>query len=607
MAEVASAYVSLMPSARGFGRGIDSQISGDLDSSGKRAGSRFGGALKAGAIGALAGLGIAAARILGDSISAASQAQQSVGGVQAVFGKYADAVIADSKRAAQGLGLSATAYNELITVSGALLKNKGIKDFADQSENLISIGADLSAMFGGTAKDAVDALNAAMRGESDPIERYGISLNETAVNAYLAKKGLDDLEGAALDQAKTQARLALITKQSADAQGAFGREADTLAGQQQRVTAQWENLKVELGTGLLPVLTRVVSWINSSLLPGLRDAGGIVKDVVAAFRGGSAEAGQFGASMQILGVYAENARRIFQENIGPIRDIVRDVATVVAALWNRFGDIWLSTIRGYLNGIRNVVGGVLKSIGGVVKVFAGLLTGDWQKAWNGVKQIVAGAAQTIRGTVGALGSVIVGVLRTQLRIVGQIFTGAWDQAVNATLAGANRVTEYVRGIPGRIVSALGSVGSILYNAGRELIQGLINGITSMVPNVGSAMSGIASKIRGFLPGSPVKEGPLVSWNNGGAGRRLGGLLVDGLNASQADVARATANLARRAEVESRVKVGSAIARERGGFLAGATYPNRLILETDLGPIVARVARSEQSSSDRFARRLEDRD
>lgn len=286
MAEVASAYVSLMPSARGFGKQLDSQIGGEVDASGKKAGSRWGSALKTGALTGLAALGVAAAKILGDSVTAASEAQQAVGGVESVFGKYADTVLRDSKKAAQGLGLSATAYNELITVSGAMLKNKGLTDFADRSRDLIKVGADLSAMFGGTTKDAVDALNAAMRGESDPIERYGISLNETAVKAELAAKGQDKLTGAALEQAKTQARLALITKQSADAQGAFGRESDTLAGQQQRLSANWDNLKVTIGTALLPALT---------------DATTKVTDFVSEMQTGEGAGGDFADALKTVG------------------------------------------------------------------------------------------------------------------------------------------------------------------------------------------------------------------------------------------------------------------------------------------------------------------
>ena len=293
------ATLDIIPSVRGLRQDLERGTAADLTAAGRTGGKRYGQALgdEAGksfkgrfsnamrGFAPLAGLaaGAGVATLFSDVINSASEAQQAVGGVQAVFGDYADSVLADSARAAEGLGLSAEAYNRLITISGALLKNKGLEDFADRAEDLVSIGADLAAQFGGSTQQAVEALNAALRGESDPIERYAISLNETAVNAELARQGHEKLTGAALDQAKTQARLALIVQQSADAQGAFARESDTLAGQQARVSAEWANMRAELGTKLLPVLTDVVGFTNSSVLPALQDMGGVVVDAGRAF------------------------------------------------------------------------------------------------------------------------------------------------------------------------------------------------------------------------------------------------------------------------------------------------------------------------------------
>lgn len=227
--------------------------------------SKTGGALKGVALGAGALAGTALVSFLGDSVKAAGDLQQSIGGVDSVFKDSAETVHAFGKTSAEAVGLSRNEFNQLITVTGAMLKNKGLEDFANKSLDLVKIGADLAAQFGGSTKDAVDAVNAAMRGESDPIERYGISLNETAVNAELASKGLGKLTGTALDQAKAQARIDIITRQSADALGAFGREADTLQGQQQRLNAEWEDAKAQLGGALLPALTAVTEALRGGL------------------------------------------------------------------------------------------------------------------------------------------------------------------------------------------------------------------------------------------------------------------------------------------------------------------------------------------------------
>ena len=129
----------------------------------------------------------------------------------------------------------------------------GIKDFSNETLRLTERAADVSATFGGTAKDAVEAFNSALKGEYNPIEKYGVKLSEATVNAALAAKGLDGLKGAALEQAKAQERVNLIMAQTADHAGRFAEEANTLQGQQQRLTAAWQDAKAELGQSLLPV------------------------------------------------------------------------------------------------------------------------------------------------------------------------------------------------------------------------------------------------------------------------------------------------------------------------------------------------------------------
>jgi hypothetical protein len=59
-----------------------------------------------------------------------------------------------------------------------------------------------------------------------------------------------------------QARLQLLFEQTTDAQGAFRRESNTLAGAQERLRAKWENLKDTLGRKLLPVGQRVLTWLG---------------------------------------------------------------------------------------------------------------------------------------------------------------------------------------------------------------------------------------------------------------------------------------------------------------------------------------------------------
>lgn len=198
------------------------------------------------------------------AVRAASDAQQAAGAVESVFKGNAAQVTRYAENAAQAVGLSQSAYSNFAARIGSQFKNLGVPmdQLAGKTNDLISRAADLAATFGGTTADAVDALSAAFRGEFDPIERYGISIRKSDVNARLAAKGLGNLEGAALKAAEAQEISAMIAEQSADAHGQFAREADTAAGQYQRLTAEWENAKAELGEALLPLLTDLAEWLS---------------------------------------------------------------------------------------------------------------------------------------------------------------------------------------------------------------------------------------------------------------------------------------------------------------------------------------------------------
>ena len=193
--------MSIVPSTNAIAPAITKEVAkaeGAVAASGTKAGAGYaaglGGALKGAAklfapLAAAAGV-VGVGQFFGDAIKGASALQQSVGGVEAVFKGQAAAIKAASAEASQNLGLSKNAYNEMATVLGAMLKNQGLRDFTGQTQRLIGVGADLAAQFGGSTREAVEALAAAMRGESDPIERYGLSLNETAVKAEGAPRTL---------------------------------------------------------------------------------------------------------------------------------------------------------------------------------------------------------------------------------------------------------------------------------------------------------------------------------------------------------------------------------------------------------------------------------
>ena len=235
---------------------------------------------------------IGAAAVIGfakDIVGAASDAEQAVGAVDAVFKGNAQAIKDWSAQSGKALGLSKTDYQTLATTIGSQLKSAGtsMQDLAPKTNDLITLGADLAAQYGGSTSDAVSALSSLLKGETDPIERYGVSIKAADVAAQKAAMGLSGLTGEADKQATAQATLALLTKQTADATGANAREADTAAGKQARLTAAWDDASATMGASLLPAfsgLMDVASKLVPIITPLVTTAGDLVS-VVAGLPG----------------------------------------------------------------------------------------------------------------------------------------------------------------------------------------------------------------------------------------------------------------------------------------------------------------------------------
>lgn len=210
--------------------------------------------------GAIIALGIAAGKM-------ASDAQQSLGATEQIFGKTSAAVVAKSNQAAQAYGLSADQYRSSANLIGSLLANQGVSQdkLGASTDALVQKGADLSAVFGGPASDAIEAMGSALKGEFDPLQRYGITLTQNMINVEALRQAhvssvqqFNKLTTAQQQAAKSAATVALINKQSASSTGQFAAQSGTAAEQAQIAGAKYKNLAAQLGAQLLPVFSKVV-------------------------------------------------------------------------------------------------------------------------------------------------------------------------------------------------------------------------------------------------------------------------------------------------------------------------------------------------------------
>ena len=87
-------------------------------------------------------------------------------------------------------------------------------------------------------------------------------------------------------------------------------------------------------------------------------------------------------------------------------------------------------------------------------------------------------------------------------------TGGIVSFVNKSRSAGGQFISFFATLPARIKASVSNFGTMLLNAGRALIQGLINGIRERFGALGNILRSAAGMIASFLPGSPAKVGPL---------------------------------------------------------------------------------------------------
>lgn len=279
--------------------------------------------------------------------------------------------------------------------------------------------------------------------------------------------------------------------------------------------------------GWLSVVT-----VMGKLLPLLTPVGGILLGIVAA------AALLYAAWRTNFGGIRDITLQLWSQIVAKFREAWAVIAPTVASLvsyiierWRSIQPVlqpvmqWLETIfrfvfqtiagtvKYYLSAVVNIITGTVKVITGIIKFFAAILTGDWRGAWEEVKQIVSGALQALWGffqiwivgrITGLLGKYLgqwigrfqgfasntLGTIRNWAsNIVGRI--ASWGSSVTGRVSAAlSSMASTVSRWLGRIVADFGqfvwnaisrvaSLGSRLYNIGRELVQGLWRGISSL--------------------------------------------------------------------------------------------------------------------------------
>jgi hypothetical protein len=280
-----------------------------------------------------------------EGVKAASDLNEEIGKAEVIFGDVSDEIMAFAKTADRALGLT---QKEAIAASSTFAtfgKAAGLtgKDLSKFSKGATTLASDLASFYNTSADEAITAIGAALRGESEPIRRFGVLLNDATLKAKAMEMGLYDGKGALDVQAKSLAAYEVILDQTTDAQGDFARTSDGLAAQQKILDAQIANLKTTMGQSLLPVMKDLVTQAN----------------FMAAAFGGKDPEGLSERARELAGVYDGKGSGGY--NLGlAIKNVGEAFKLMFDAMSSPEGDEAATTLQKIANAINNIATAIEK-------------------------------------------------------------------------------------------------------------------------------------------------------------------------------------------------------------------------------------------------------
>ncbi|PAD67031.1 hypothetical protein CHH83_20915 [Bacillus sp. 7586-K] len=144
--------------------------------------------------------------------------------------------------------------------------------------------------------------------------------------------------------------------------------------------------------------------------------------------------------------------------------------------WKDNGTEIMSFVRAFMTTCQTLIKGGMEYIKGVFQVVWPIISGIVKVAWAIIQSIVSTAI-----------SLVLGVISATMKLLSGDWEGAWESIKNTAQTIWENIVGFFEGID-------------LYEIGANIIQGLIDGIGSMVDSVKDTVGGIVSDIQSAITG-----------------------------------------------------------------------------------------------------------
>ena len=270
----------------------------------------------------------------------------------------------------------------------------------------------------------------------------------------------------------------------------------------------------QIGTTFQTAFQPVVEIVQSQLLPALQPLMSALQNL------GNAIMPIITAAIQtiapVLSTLVSNIAQTMSVIATAVTPVINNIAALIQAVLPAIQSAFQicgTYIQGVINAvfpfIQTIVTSVMNVVNAIISTVLAAINGDWSgvwegiqnivsSVWNGIKSIVSGAINAVSGVISSVLSGISGIFSSVWNGIKGAVSGAWRGITSAVSSGVRSMMNFITSIPSRIMGVFSGAGSWLLSAGKDIIQGLINGIKNAVSG---AISAVKDAVGGIIDGA----------------------------------------------------------------------------------------------------------
>lgn len=183
------------------------------------------------------------------------------------MGDAAQESYAFAEKAQDLLGIDLTQWMKAQGVFNALATGFGVASdkAALMSQNLTQLAYDISSFYNIDVETAIEKVQSGFAGQIRPVRDLGYDLSQARLEAIALSLGIDKSVKSMTQAEKSQLRYIAMLTQLKQVQGDLSRTLDSPTNQMRILNAQLNQMYRSIGLTLLPILNKVLPYLNAIL------------------------------------------------------------------------------------------------------------------------------------------------------------------------------------------------------------------------------------------------------------------------------------------------------------------------------------------------------